>query len=132
MSYQDRLKNLKLPSLEYRRMRGDLIEVFKITHDIYDPVTTNSLFKTAVQTNTRGDSRNPYRLTKNSVNKKQTQMFFTNRVINVWNNLPTNIVLSKTINIFKNEIDSYLGNFMYLTNFSNELLFPNHVTKMFV
>ena len=58
-------------------------------------------------------------------------MFFTNRVINIWNNLPTNVVLSKTINTFKNEVDNYLNKFMYLTNFSNELLFPNNTTKLF-
>jgi len=29
------LLRLKLPTLKYRRLRGDIIEVFKITHDIY-------------------------------------------------------------------------------------------------
>jgi len=29
--------HLKLPTLKYRRLRGDMIEVFKITHNIYDP-----------------------------------------------------------------------------------------------
>ena len=43
-SYQDRLKLLNLPSLEFHRMRGDLIEVYKIIHAIYDPVTTDKLF----------------------------------------------------------------------------------------
>ena len=28
--------HLKLPTLKYRRLRGDMIEVFKITHNIYD------------------------------------------------------------------------------------------------
>ena len=28
---------LKLPTLKYRRLRGDMIEVFKMTHNIYDP-----------------------------------------------------------------------------------------------
>jgi len=39
MSYTDRLSRLKLPTLKYRRLRGDMIEVFKITHDlhVYDP-----------------------------------------------------------------------------------------------
>ena len=37
MSYTDRLLCLKLPTLKYRRLRGNMIEVFKITHDIYDP-----------------------------------------------------------------------------------------------
>jgi len=34
MSYTDRLKRLNLPTLKYRRLRGDMIKVFKITHDI--------------------------------------------------------------------------------------------------
>ena len=29
----------------YRRARGDMIEVYKIVTDIYDPKTTNNLFK---------------------------------------------------------------------------------------
>jgi len=35
--YKDRLMHLKLPTLKYRRLCGDMIEVFKITHNIYDP-----------------------------------------------------------------------------------------------
>jgi len=37
MLYTDRLLRLKLLTLKYRRLRSDMIEVFKITHDIYDP-----------------------------------------------------------------------------------------------
>jgi hypothetical protein len=29
MEYNERLKKLKMPTLKYRRMRGDMIEVFK-------------------------------------------------------------------------------------------------------
>ena len=32
MSYTNRLLRLKLPTLKYRKLRGDMIEVFKITH----------------------------------------------------------------------------------------------------
>ena len=36
MSYVDWLKFLQLPCLQMRRIRGDMIEVFKILHGLYD------------------------------------------------------------------------------------------------
>ena len=44
LPYEDRLKILNLPSLCYRRVRGDMIEVFKITHNFYDSQVTKSFF----------------------------------------------------------------------------------------
>jgi len=32
----ERLKILKLPTLKYRRLRADMIEVFKLVHNYYD------------------------------------------------------------------------------------------------
>ena len=36
LTYKDRLKRLKLPALKYRRIRGDMIEVYKIWTNKYD------------------------------------------------------------------------------------------------
>ena len=35
-SYEERLRVLRLPSLVYRRFRGDAIEIYKHTHELYD------------------------------------------------------------------------------------------------
>jgi len=43
LDYTERLKRLYLQNLEFRRLRGDLIEVYKIILNIYDPLTTHSL-----------------------------------------------------------------------------------------
>ena len=43
--YEDRLRKLRLPSLEFRRLRGDMIEVFKITNNFYDTQTTDTFFE---------------------------------------------------------------------------------------
>ena len=51
--YKDRLIHLKLPTLKYRRLRGDMIEVFKITHNIYDPEVLPEL-RYYPKSNTRG------------------------------------------------------------------------------
>lgn len=40
LCYQDRLKFLGLPSLEYRRIRSDMVKVYKILNQI-DEVDTN-------------------------------------------------------------------------------------------
>jgi len=36
LPYRERLLQLNLHTLKYRRLRGDMIEVYKITHDMYD------------------------------------------------------------------------------------------------
>jgi len=36
MTYTDRLKSCKLPALHYRRIRGDMIEIYKIVSGKYD------------------------------------------------------------------------------------------------
>ncbi len=41
--YEERRKNLKAPTLSYRMARGDMIEVCKIVHNIYDRTTTGYL-----------------------------------------------------------------------------------------
>ena len=54
LNYEARLRALKLPSLEYRRIRGDMIEVYKILKNIYDPITTKSLLTMNRNNTTRG------------------------------------------------------------------------------
>ena len=66
LSYKERLKRTKLPSLEYRQMRGDLIQVYKIANDIYDPVSTNSIFEFTNNERLRGHK---FKINKQQVNK---------------------------------------------------------------
>ena len=43
LTYEERLIKLKLPSLTYRRIRGDMIETFKIAKNYYNHPKANSL-----------------------------------------------------------------------------------------
>ena len=111
----ERLCKLKLPSLEFRRVRGDLIEVYKLTHDFYDAKTIKDLLTlTSTDLPTRN---NNFKLFKPRVATKKYQNFFTNRVINWWNRLPSEIVNAVSINSFKNCIDDFFNEYMYCTNF---------------
>ena len=117
LSYPERLKELNLPSLEYRRARGDMIETYKMTHDIYDNLTTNSLITQNDNSITRSNTN---KLFKQRFNTRQFQHFFSNRIVNNWNSLPEEIVNSKTLNSFKNRLDKYWGGYKFSVNIRNE------------
>ena len=46
--YEDRLRALKLPSLYYRRARGDMIEAYKFTHSIINTKPSRSLYNASL------------------------------------------------------------------------------------
>ena len=112
LSYEDRLKTLKLPSLEYRRFRGDLIETFKIANEFYDRISVETLFDFEPVSRLRGHN---HKITKRTFNKTQFKNFYSNRVINHWNKLPQDVVNADTINTFKNRIDKIHADLMYQT-----------------
>jgi len=113
LPYEERLKKIKLPSLEFRQRRGDIIQVFKIAHNFYDPVSTNTIFNFSSNSRLRGHN---YKISKQHVNKSKYASFFSNRVINEWNNLPEYIVNAKTINEFKNLYDKHTVDTHYKIN----------------
>ena len=116
LSYEERLRELDLPSLEFRRIRGDMIETYKILTNIYDPITTKSLL-TVNKASTRSHS---LKILKPRFNTNSFKYFFTNRVVNTWNSLPMDIVKAESVNSFKNRLDKHWGALKYCTNFMKE------------
>ena len=102
LTYHERLKQLHLTTLELRRHRGDLIEVFKILKG-KEGIQWDSLF-TMNTTVTRGNS---LQLNKQRNRLNVRRNFFSQRVINAWNQLPDDIVKKDTVNGFKNAIDRH-------------------------
>ena len=54
MTYEDRSFRLNLPSLAYRRLRGDAIETFKIATGKYDLDASPGILSFSHNVNTRG------------------------------------------------------------------------------
>ena len=101
MSYTERLKFLKLPTLKHRRQRGDLIETFKIYHG-YTDISFKQLFKESDYDGTRNSEG---KLTRSYAKKPIRAEFFTNRVVNPWNALTFETKFAPNINNFKNLLD---------------------------
>ena len=98
LSYQNRLKMLKLPSLKFRRIRGDLIQTFKILNKL-DNVDIDDIFTMSSHSKTRNSLLKiftPYART----NVKKFS--FSNRVCRYWNPLRNVTKTAKSANAFKN------------------------------
>ena len=108
LSYEQRLEKMKIPSMAYRRVRGDMIEVYKYTHNLYK--LEGSFFTVDNQSVTRGHS---YKLEKQRCNSSLRQCFFTLRVIERWNKLPSTVVEAPSLNSFKNRIDDHYKRYMF-------------------
>ncbi|KAL8625775.1 hypothetical protein ACOMHN_012367 [Nucella lapillus] len=103
--YPERLSILKLPSLEHRRCRGDMIDLYKYTTGIYD--TSRPNFELHNGRDTRGHSK---KLEKNRSRLVVRSNFFSERVVSVWNSLPESAVSAPSVNAFKNRIDAHWAN----------------------
>ena len=103
MCYKDRLVYLHLPTLNYRRMRGSLIEVYKTLNGFYSEIVAPEL-KRNLNSRTRGNS---FKLLVNHCKHDLRKFSFCNRVTNFWNKLPNTVVNSSSLNMFKNSLDKY-------------------------
>ena len=105
LSYEERLHKLNIPTLCFRRLWGDMIEAYKMFH-VYDD-ELECLLDRQVDSATRGHS---YKLTKKHTRLQIRQHVFKNRIINLWNSLPEEVVTAPTLNSFKNRLDKLWEN----------------------
>ena len=101
--YNLRLSNTNLLSLEMRRLRSDLIEVFKIMHNL-EGVKREGFFQLRIDTGRRGHYLT---ILKQHCRLNVRKYFFTHRVVDTWNKMSEDTVNSKTENRFKNQIDPW-------------------------
>ena len=108
MNYESRLVNLGLPTLEERRLRGDLIQYYKFHKGLnqaswyFGNLTRNEF--TGPSSSLRGSQHRLYaQFTKIEARRR----FFTNRIVNEWNKLDNNVVSPETMNGFKRKLDNF-------------------------
>ena len=104
--YNERLKKLNLPTLSFRRARGDMIQVFKLMclEGGYDKSLPTFLTDSHTK-NLRGHSQ---KLFVQQCNKNIRKYCFPHRAINVWNFLPEHIIQSKVVINFERNLRQIL------------------------
>ena len=108
LSYENKLQKLNLQSLESRRLRGDLLETFKYLNGFNN---VDAQLFTFVRERHDKDTRSHANddLVQEKTNLHIRKFFFTNRVTQAWNSLPSDVKEAKSINAFKNRYDSHIN-----------------------
>jgi hypothetical protein len=112
---------LELPTLAYRCIRGDMIEVYKIVHHKYDK-EISSFLKLRRDCDVRSSSRgHDLQLYQQHSNKNIRKHSFALRVTPTWNSLPCEVVNAPSVSSFKRRLDKCWSNQEIIYNFKAPL-----------
>ena len=111
MEYEERLRVTGFKTLETRRLRADLVEVYKILN-IIDKIDESKFFERyAVGASARGTCitrGNSLKLFQSRARLDIAKYSFGNRVVQHWNHLPNEVVQGCSVDAFKGKLDKYL------------------------
>jgi len=107
--YEKRLQYLGLTTLNQRRKRGDMIEVYKLLTG-KERIDSGQFFQLA--STSHGLRGHSLKLATKRSRLEIRRSFFSNRVIRDWNALPQSAIDATTVNAFKNQLDhAWMGAF---------------------
>jgi hypothetical protein len=106
-TYEEKLREIGLTTLEERRHQADMIQAFKIIRG-FDKVDSNTWFQEVdVSIRTTRSAADPLNLRPQAARLETRRNFFSNRVVEAWNLIPGDIKRSKTVSSFKNAYRSH-------------------------
>jgi hypothetical protein len=100
-TYEEKLLELGLTTMEERRHQADMVQTFKIIHGI-DNVSPDTWFRRVDSTvRTTRSCADPLNLRLQTARLETRRNFFSSRVVEAWNAIPSDIKNSKNVHMFK-------------------------------
>ena len=106
--YKERLQELRLPSLAYRRLRGDMILIYQILHGLLD--VDQDLLQLSTIKHTRGHR---FKLDIERARTLPRRHFLSVRAAGRWNSLPSLVVSAPSLATFKSRLDDHWSEIHY-------------------
>ena len=108
-TYEEKLQEIGLHSLKHRRERFDMIETYKIISGRSN-VNKHTYFEFAADQSTRNTrlAGDIYNIKPQRSELDVRKNFFTQRVTNSWNKLPSEIKHAASVKLFKNLYDNHV------------------------
>ena len=114
-SYHHRLQMFNLDTLETRRIKYDLILIYKIVNKLVD-LHFNDFFSISPTLKLYSLRRHSLHLQKPKMPKTAAKLnFFTHRTINIWNQLPKDVVTANSLMLFKLRLNKVNFNSLYVS-----------------
>ncbi len=107
IEYKERAQLLNLDSLSCRMDMADLILVYKILLGFLEGVQWQNFCLMADTSRLRG---HPLKLRKDRSRLDLRKFTFSHRIVNIWNDLPTEVVTASSVKAFKNKLEAHLKN----------------------
>ena len=106
-SYKHRLRLFNLDTLKIQRIKYELILIVKIIHNLID-LQFDDVFSISPSLKLYQLRRHKLHLSKPTPPATVTSLnFFSYRTISTWNHLPLEIVMSKSLVLFKKKLNCY-------------------------
>ena len=109
LSYGERLRELKLFSVQGRLLRADLIQYWKIFHG-KGCIKPDDFFSRPLTGNMRGHC---FKVRVTHANTELRQRAFSKRCVNIWNNLPERVVTMTDLKAFKKGLEEAIPDKLY-------------------
>ena len=111
-TYEEKLAEAGMTTLEERRKRGDLLQAYRVLNKVDD--VDPSLWFTMARQREDGPAAEATRQSAGFMNIKRGEErqneirknFWSQRVIDPWNKLPDEVKQAETLNAFKNGVDN--------------------------
>ena len=126
LDYPNRLRKLNMPTLAYRRVRGDMIQTFKLLRENlkeggYDR-SLPDLLSTEKESRYESKNKGTYHLPILRFKNPLREHSFSLRIRKLWNSLPLQTKMSENIKEFEKSLDDHWSN--------QDLMYNNHKAKI--